>query len=281
MIEIKVECFNLKATLECGQCFRWKKIDENEYIGVIKDRVIRVKQIGDMLKVWSNNEKDLKNVVINYFSLDKDYKKIEEEISCIDDNIQKSLKNSSGLRHLNQDFFECLISYIISANNNIPRISKSVNEISKRYGKKVMFENEEYYLFPTINELKDVTIEDYRNCGVGFRDKYLYSTVNMIINDNIELEKLKKYDTLKLKKILLSFKGVGNKVADCILLFSCGKSEVFPIDVWVEKVMKKLYFDNKENVTKAQILEYACTNFRQYSGIVQQHLFYNIREGII
>lgn len=281
MIEIKVECFNLKATLECGQCFRWKKIDENEYIGVIKDRVIRVKQIGDMLKVWSNNEKDLKNVVINYFSLDKDYKKIEEKISCIDANIQKSLKNSSGLRHLNQDFFECLISYIISANNNIPRISKSVNEISKRYGKKVMFENEEYYLFPTINELKDVTIEDYRNCGVGFRDKYLYSTVNMIINDNIELEKLKKYDTLKLKKILLSFKGVGNKVADCILLFSCGKSEVFPIDVWVEKVMKKLYFDNKENVTKAQILEYACTNFRQYSGIVQQHLFYNIREGII
>ena len=135
MIEIKVECFNLKATLECGQCFRWKKIDENEYIGVIKDRVIRVKQIGDMLKVWSNNEKDLKNVVINYFSLDKDYKKIEEKISCIDANIQKSLKNSSGLRHLNQDFFECLISYIISANNNIPRISKSVNEISKRYGK--------------------------------------------------------------------------------------------------------------------------------------------------
>lgn len=281
MIEIKVECFNLKATLECGQCFRWKKIDENEYIGVIKDRVIRVKQIGDMLKVWSNNEKDLKNVVINYFSLDKDYKKIEEEISCIDDNIQKSLKNSSGLRHLNQDFFECLISYIISANNNIPRISKSVNEISKRYGKKVMFENEEYYLFPTINELKDVTIEDYRNCGVGFRDKYLYSTVNMIINDNIELEKLKKYDTLKLKKILLSFKGVGNKVADCILLFSCGKSEVFPIDVWVEKVMKKLYFDNKEDVTKTQILEYACTNFKQYSGIVQQHLFYNIRENMI
>lgn len=281
MIEIKVECFNLKATLECGQCFRWKKIDENEYIGVIKDRVIRVKQIGDMLKVWSNNEKDLKNVVINYFSLDKDYKKIEEEISCIDDNIQKSLKNSSGLRHLNQDFFECLISYIISANNNIPRISKSVNEISKRYGKKVMFENEEYYLFPTIDELKDVTIEDYRNCGVGFRDKYLYSTVNMIINDNIELEELKKYDTLKLKKILLSFKGVGNKVADCILLFSCGKSEVFPIDVWVEKVMKKLYFDNKEDVTKTQILEYACTNFKQYSGIVQQHLFYNIREGII
>ena len=144
-----------------------------------------------------------------------------------------------------------------------------------------MFENEEYYLFPTINELKDVTIEDYRNCGVGFRDKYLYSTVNMIINDNIELEKLKKYDTLKLKKILLSFKGVGNKVADCILLFSCGKSEVFPIDVWVEKVMKKLYFDNKEDVTKAQILEYACTNFKQYSGIVQQHLFYNIRENMI
>lgn len=281
MIEVKVECFNLKATLECGQCFRWKKIDENEYIGVIKDRVIRVKQIGDILKVWSNNEKDLKNVVINYFSLDKDYKKIEKEISCIDNNIQKSLKNSSGLRHLNQDFFECLISYIISANNNIPRISKSVNEISKRYGKKVMFENEEYYLFPTINELKDVTIEDYRNCGVGFRDKYLYSTVNMIINDNIELEKLKKYDTLKLKKILLSFKGVGSKVADCILLFACGKSEVFPIDVWVEKVMKKLYFDNKEDVTKAQILEYACTNFKQYSGIVQQHLFYNIRENMI
>ncbi len=278
-IKIKVDCFNLKYTLECGQCFRWKNID-NYYVGVIKDRVIKIRQDGDYLYVKSNNMDNLEKVVKDYFELDKDYESVEKRIVKVDDYVKEAIKNTSGLRHLNQDFFETIISYIISANNNIPRISKSVNEISKRYGDKIEFEGEEYYLFPTPKQLENVSVEDYRSCGVGFRDKYIYDTVKRINSKQIDLEKMQQMDTVSLRKELLDLMGVGPKVADCILLFSCNREEVFPIDVWVERVMEKLYF-NDQVTAKKKILEYANSHFGEDAGIIQQHLFYNIREKMI
>lgn len=283
-ITIKVNFFNLKYTLECGQCFRWKEVEdeENTYIGVIKDRVIKIKQEGDKIFVRSNNMENLEQVVTEYFDLNKDYQKIEQEISSIDNHVKEAVKRSSGLRLLNQDFFETLISYIISANNNIPRISKSVNEISKRYGKKIIFENEEYYLFPTAKELENVSIDEYRKCGVGFRDSYIYSTVKDILEGKFDIYSINDKKTATLRKELLNLKGVGPKVADCILLFACGRGEVFPIDVWVERVMSVLYFkETNGKMKKRDILEYAYNNFKDYAGIVQQHLFYNMREKMI
>ncbi len=279
-IGLDVKCFNLKYTLECGQCFRWNKIDENAYIGVVKDRVLKVRQEENKIFVKSDKEENLEKVVRYYFDLDRDYEKLEKKIVLIDDNIAKAVKNTSGLRNLNQDFFEMLISYIISANNNIPRISKSVNEISKRYGKEIEFEGKKYYLFPTPDELKDVTIDEFRECGVGFRDKYIYKTVEKINNKEIDLEQMQKLDTEKLKAALLSLMGVGPKVADCILLFSCARQEVFPIDVWVQRIMRRLYYNNEE-VSKNEILRYARENFGENAGIIQQHLFYNVRENMI
>lgn len=279
-VELDVKCFNLKYTLECGQCFRWNKIDENTYIGVVKDRVLKVRQEGNKIFIKSDKEENLEKVVRYYFDLDRDYEKLEKKIVLIDDNIAKAVKNTSGLRNLNQDFFEMLISYIISANNNIPRISKSVNEISKRYGKEIEFEGQKYYLFPTPDELKDVTIDEFRECGVGFRDKYIYKTVEKINNKEIDLEQMQKLDTEKLKAALLSLMGVGPKVADCILLFSCARQEVFPIDVWVQRIMRRLYYNNEE-VSKNEILRYARENFGENAGIIQQHLFYNVRENMI
>ena len=279
-LKIDVKCFNLKYTLECGQCFRWKKIDEDYYVGVIKDRVIKIKQNKDTLYIISSNMEDLEDVVRHYFNLDLDYTSIEKRISIVDDNVKKAVTNTSGLRFLKQDFFETIISYIISANNNIPRISKSVNEISRRYGSEVELDGEKYYLFPTPEQLKNVKVEEYRECGVGFRDKYIYNTVAKINNKEIDLDELFKMDTQNLKKELLSLMGVGPKVADCILLFSCSRLEVFPVDTWVEKIMTKLYFNNKE-ASKKQIQDYAKNNFKNDAGIIQQHLFYNIREGMI
>ena len=258
-IKIKVNCFNLKYTLECGQCFRWKYLD-GYYVGVIKDRVIKIRQDKDYLYVKSNNMDNIENVVRDYFELDKDYESIEKRIVKVDDYVKEAIKNTSGLRHLNQDFFETIISYIISANNNIPRISKSVNEISKRYGKKIEFEGEDYYLFPTPKQLENVTVDDYRSCGVGFRDKYIYDTVKRINEKQVDLDNIQKMDTLDLRKELLNLMGVGPKVADCILLFSCNREEVFPIDVWVERIMEKLYF-NSQTTTKKKILEYATSHF--------------------
>ena len=281
-IQIQVKCFNLKYTLECGQCFRWEKISEEKdtYIGVIFDRVLKVRQIGNMLYVSSNNMENLEEVVKKYFDLYKDYEAVEKRISKVDKNVSKAVKNTSGIRHLNQAFFETLISYIISANNNIPRISKSVKEISKRYGNKIDFEGKAYYLFPTPQQLKDVSKEEYRSCGVGFRDSYILNTVKEVLDGKIDFEKLDEMTTDELRKLLLTLKGVGPKVADCILLFSCNRQEVFPIDVWVERVMSVLYFkEAKGTMSKKEILKYADEKFGKDAGIIQQHLFYNMREG--
>lgn len=283
-ISLKCECFNLQYTVECGQCFRWEKINgkDNTYIGVIKDRVIEISQNGDTLNIRSNNMDNIEEVVIDYFDLNVDYKKIENHISKIDNNVRKAVQNTTGIRILNQDIFETLISFIISANNNIPRISKSIKDISKKYGKKVTFDNEDYYLFPTALELKEVTEEDYRKCGVGFRAKYIKNTVSDILNEKVNINKFGNLETQKVREILMTMQGVGPKVADCILLFACRRREVFPIDVWVERVMCLLYFKETNKVLKKkEILEYAKYNFGEYAGIVQQHLFHNIREKMI
>lgn len=276
---IKVECFNLLHTLECGQCFRWKKTNNlNEYIGVIQDRVICVRQEDDKLYISSNNIENLEKVVCNYFDLNCDYKKIENEISKIDINILSAIKNSSGIRILNQAAFETIISYIISANNNIPRISRAIEDISKKYGEKVQFKNENYYLFPTCEDLKDVTKDEFRKCGVGFRDKYIKNVVNEILIKDIDVEMFKNLNINEIRDNLIKFQGVGPKVSDCILLFAYDKKQVFPIDVWVERVMNRLYFKGSlKNVRKTEILQYANENFGEYAGIIQQHLFYNIR----
>lgn len=283
----EVNCFNLKYTLECGQCFRWKKQssenkDEMCYIGVIQDRVIKIRQIGNQVFIKSNKEENLDEVVSSYFDFNQDYQKIENRIQKVDEYVQKSVSNTSGIHHLNQAFFETLMSYIISANNNIPRITKSVFDLSFYYGKKVMFEEQTYYLFPTPEELANVTEEQYRKCGAGFRARYLKNTVKDMIDKKLTEEKIQRLTTEQLQKELLTFQGVGPKVADCIMLFSCQRQEVFPIDVWVERVMTMLYFKERQaKVKKQDILDYAKTHFKNDAGIIQQHLFYNIRENLI
>lgn len=285
-IKINVKCFNLKYTLECGQCFRWEKVYEDDnkitYIGVILDRVVSISQINNTLIVSSSNMNGIEKIIKKYFDLDVDYEKIEKNISKIDNNIKKAVSNTTGIRILNQEFFEMVISYIISANNNIKRISKSVNEISKRYGKEVIYNNSKYYLFPTIESLKDVTEEEFKNCGVGFRARYIKNTIKYMLNNNIDYEYIKKLDTEFAKVELMKLQGVGEKVASCILLFSLNRKEVFPIDVWVERIMSKIYFyELNGKSSKKEILNYAKSNFKENCGIIQQHLFYNVRENLI
>lgn len=276
---LKVDTFNLKYTLECGQCFRWEKVGDNEYVGVIKDRVLRVKQEKDMLYVWSNKKENLENVVKDYFDLNKDYLTIEKEISKIDKNIQQAVTFSSGIRILKQPLFETFISYIISANNNIKRISKSVNDISKTYGQEVEFEGKSYYLFPSIEEFSCCNNETLLKCGLGFRSRYVVHNTELLKEKPELLKDITKLPTSEAKKALMGFLGVGPKVADCIMLFSMDRSEVFPIDVWVKRIMEKLYF--KRNTTIREIDKFATDMFGINAGIIQQHLFYNVREGVL
>ncbi len=283
---MKTDCFNLLDTLECGQCFRWTRVDsgnedryKSEFIGVISDRVIRIRQNGDHIFVFSNVKENLKEKICYYFDLYNNYKKIEKVISYMDDNIKKSLENTSGIHILNQDNPETLLSYIISSNNNIPRIKKSIAEISKRYGTHVIFEDKDYYLFPTLEQLRNVTVAEFKECGVGFRDKYLVKTIADLLETNICNEQTSKLSNAQLKKVLMTFVGVGPKVADCVMLFSLGRQDVFPVDVWVKRVMEKLYFEKEASIK--EIERYAARNFGEYAGIVQQHLFHNIRNEMI
>ena len=278
-LELDIECFNLKYTLECGQCFRWEKVDETTYIGVIQDRVIKITQNGNKIYIWSSLKENLKQVVYDYFDLAKDYTCLEKDIAELDSNVKESLKYSSGIHILNQPLFETIISYIISANNNIKRISRSVKDISKKYGTKVMFEDKEYYLFPTLNEMKNASVDELLACGTGFRARYIKNTIKCFEENKDFLYELEKQDTVAARKMLTSLMGVGPKVADCILLFALKRGEVFPVDVWVKRIMEKLYF--KSDVSIKKISKFANEKFGEHAGIVQQHLFHNVREGNI
>ena len=178
--------------------------------------------------------------------------------------------------------WETIISFIISANNNIPRIKGIIERLSKAYGDKIEYEGKEYYTFPTPEELRNVSVQDFRNLGLGFRDIRLYETTHKILDKEVDLDKLKKMPTKMAREELLRLSGVGPKVADCILLFSTLKRfDVFPIDVWVRRVMNDLYIKNEDEtkVTKKEIQQLADKKFGNLQGLAQQYLFYWKREN--
>ena len=277
MIE-NIKSFEPVHIFECGQCFRWNKEKDGSYIGVFKNNVIKVEKKENNVIFKGICEKDIKEICIDYFSLNENYEKIKQDLSKIDDNLKTSIKFGDGIRILHQDLWETIISFIISANNNIPRIKKIIERISKKYGKKIVFKNKEYYTFPTPEELSKASVEDLRNIGLGFRDVRVYETTRKIYNGEIDLENLEKEKNIeKIEETLLTLPGIGPKVADCIMLFALKKYQVFPIDVWVRRVISELYFDNKEQKTQ-KIKEFARNYYGNKAGLAQQYLFYWRRE---
>ena len=269
-----LDSFELRDIFDCGQCFRWNEQEDGSYTGVFKGNVLNVKKEGNKVTFKGICNGDIKEVVEDYFDLNRDYKKIKEYLSKIDDNMKKSVEYGKGIRILNQDLWETIISFIISANNNIPRIKGIIERLSKNYGEEIEYNGEKYYTFPTAEELKDVSVEKYRELGLGFRDIRLYETTKMILNGEVDIDNLRNK--------LLTLSGVGPKVADCILLFSDLKRfEVFPIDVWVRRVMNDLYIKNEDEtkVNKKQIEKIAKEKFGNLAGLAQQYLFYWRREA--
>lgn len=275
--------FELKDIFECGQCFRWNLKEDGSYTGIFGKNVLNVKK-EDRKIVFEGicTDDDIINVVVNYFDLNRDYEEIKRKLAKVDRNLSTSIKYGQGIRILNQDLWETIVSFIISANNNIPRIKGIIERICAKYGDEIIWNNEKYYLFPTPERLKDVSIEDFRNLGLGFRDVRLYETTHMILDGKLDFYELhKEKDTAKIKEKLLSLSGVGPKVADCILLFSTLKRfEVFPIDVWVRRVMNELYIknDDETKVNKNTIEKIAKEKFGDLAGLAQQYLFYWKRE---
>ena len=280
----KPETFDLKDIFECGQCFRWNKEENGSYTGIWKENVVNIKKEGqDFVFTGICKNNNLEEEIQKYFDLDRDYEQIKKELSKKDEYMKTSIAYGKGIRILNQDLWETIISFIISANNNIPRIKGIIERLSKAYGDKIEWNGKEYYTFPTPRELKDVTVEEYRKLGLGFRDIRLYETTKMILDGKVDLKKLEQNpNTMEVRDELLSLSGVGPKVADCILLFSDLKRlEVFPIDVWVRRVMNDLYIRNEDEtkVSKKQIEKIAKNKFGNLAGLAQQYLFYWRREA--
>ena len=270
--------FEPKHIFECGQCFRWDEEQDGSYTGIVKNNVINVKKVDNSIIFLSYGADKLEQLAIDYFDLSRDYEEIKGTLSKIDIYLENSIKYGSGIRILNQDLWETIISFIISANNNIPRIKGIINRISQKYGNKIEWKGKEYYTFPTVENLAKASVEDLRALGLGFRDVRVYETTHKVLNKEVDLNKMhEEKDTQKVRDTLLTLSGVGPKVADCILLFSTLKRfDVFPIDVWVRRVMNELYIKNEDEtkVNKREIEKLAKEKYGDLEGLAQQYLFY-------
>ena len=279
-LQLRVTDFHPDHTLDCGQCFRWNKEMDGSYTGIASGRIVNLtfvpkkassrtnpkSGILDGAILLENAEETDRDFWTNYFDLNTDYGRIKKSLSEADPIVAEAIQFGGGMRILRQEPWETLVSFILSANNNIPRIKKCVESLAFYFGEPAgVFRGQTYYNLPTPERLASLTTEDLDICKLGYRAKYLISTANEIMYRGIET----------LEDCIDSLSGVGPKVANCILLFSLAKLHRFPIDVWVRKVMHELYgFDEKD--TKA-MTAFADRVFGPYAGIAQQYLFYYMR----
>lgn len=272
--------FNLNQIFESGQGFRWKKQNDNSYTGVVKGKVINVSQIEDTLYLKNTNMNDFKNIWYKYFALDIDYSDIKDKIIKMDSNLKPALEFGYGLRILDLDEWEMLITFILSTNNSIQMVTKVIDILCERYGDYIgEYQGEKYYTFPTPNKLASLSLDELRKCSTGFRDKYIKSVSEVISNNQFDLYALSNIDTNSCINSLKTLNGVGMKVADCIAMFSMRKRDIFPVDIWMKRVMTELYLDEDMSVPK--IRTFAIDKFGDLSSYVQHYLFYYAREKSI
>ena len=255
--------FDIVKTFECGQCFRWNQNPDGSFAGIIDRSVITVYQQNDKIIFKNLNINKHYDKIKKYFDLERNYEKINHDISNLY-FIGDACKYSRGIRILKQEPFETLISFIISQNNNIPRIKKIINRLCEKFGKKI---SNEYYSFPTIEDLSNISIDDLSELKCGFRDKYIIDAINKIKNQEIILNDIYNMDVETARKKLMEIKGVGNKVADCVLLYGFSKTDCFPTDTWIKKTMATFFKNGLPKVKK------------EYLGIIQQYIFYYVRNN--
>jgi len=274
--------FNLGFTLDCGQAFRWNKRGEWWY-GVVREKGFKIRQVSSKLE-FENVDADF---VKDYFGLRDDLPKIFSQIT-IDKHIKAAVEKFNGLRILRQDPWECLISYICATYKNIPAIRQMLFNLSKKFGNKKAFNSYEFHTFPTPTRLAKTSIKELAECGVGYRAKYISETAKTIYGNDFKLEGLKKKGYEKTRRELLTFPGVGLKVADCVLLFSLGKLEAFPVDTWLKRIIIKYYTSHfpkefiKKILSKKSLANseykrlnlFGRRNFGRYAGYAQEYLYH-------
>lgn len=269
--------FNAVHTFECGQCFRWIKQIDGSYTGVVGDNVFNIREDGDTVFIEASSD-EAGEILSGYLDFSRDYTLIKKRLS---DNhvLKKAVEFGYGIRILKQNHWECLASFIISANNRIPMIMRAVENIARDFGKPVEFKGKTYYTFPGPDELLKVEEDKITLCGVGFRCKYIKHAARMVSSGEINLEHIEKLDSSEAREELMKIPGVGPKIADCVLLYSYGKTDVFPTDVWIKRVVEVLFFGREAKLPEIQ--EFAGTRFGELAGFAQQYLFYYARENKI
>ncbi|MGN0602039.1 MAG: DNA-3-methyladenine glycosylase family protein [Oscillospiraceae bacterium] len=255
-IIIKQEDFDLDDTLDCGQAFRWNKIDRDTYQGYFFNTPLLIKSENKkdgIFRLYNTNEDELKNIWCSYFDFETDYGSLKKRFAE-DETLSKACEYAGGIRILKQNSWEALSSFIISQNNNIPRIKGIIGRLCDHYNS-----------YPEPAKMASETVESLSYLRSGFRAKYIIDAVSKVNSGELNLEHIKSMPIEDARKALMSIKGVGPKVAECVLLFGMYRTEAFPIDVWVKRVMERWYPNGLPECTKG------------FEGIAQQYLFHYIR----
>ncbi len=276
-MKLKVEdSFLLSHILKCGQTFRYEELGEEKFSVCSADKRIMIEQKGNIIDV-SCSEEEFNSYWRKFFDLDLNYGEVKEKIREIEPKISDYIDKLYGIRILKQEPFEMFITFIISQNNSMYNIKRVVTNICENYGEKKEDEFGVYYAFPSVEALSKVSREEFRELKAGFRDKYLVDAISKINSGEINLNEFYELSTKEGRKKLMTIKGVGRKVADCILLFGYYKMDVFPVDVWIRRALTNLYFEGQK-VKDEVLLDKAYEVFGDLSGIAQQYVFYGIIE---
>ena len=276
--------FDIEDILECGQCFHFTRIGEREYELIAFGRYLHIKQSVDeksgktRIVLYDTKIEDYNLIWSKYFDMDTDYGDIKSRVLDSDERLKEAVEAKAGIRILKQDFFETLISFIISQNKQIPHIKQIVHTISERYGEGIsLADGRTVYTFPTVERLYEVSEDELRECKVGFRAPYIRNAVVKVYNKDISEEKLKGMSFNRARDELMTIKGVGEKVANCVLLYGLSFTNAFPVDVWMKRIMEYMYFN--EDTKKEVIEKFAYERYGEYAGYAQQYLFYYGREN--
>ena len=273
LVIVKTDDFDLPSILECGQCFRFEKLDEQSYRLIAFGRLLYAHQDNDKVTLHDKSNQDY-NQWISYFDLDRDYGAIKARLSK-DPILSRAIAYAPGIRMLSQDPWEVTVSFIISQNNRIPQIMQVVKNISAAYGVLI---DDGIHAFPRLDQLIKANAEELRGLKTGFRDKYIVDAINAAREGRLDISRQSTLDTAALKQSLLDIKGIGEKVAHCILLFGYGRYNSFPVDTWIKKVMERLYFKGQTTPLK-EIYSFAEAHFGEYAGFANQYLFHYMRSN--
>jgi len=265
-LKLNISPFDLKETFECGQCFRWNENPDGSYTGIAFGRVLNIQKkdgeilLSDSSPVWEE-----------YFDLNTDYNAIIESLKT-DSVMEGAIKDGCGIRILKQEFSESVISFIISQNNNIPRIKTIIENLCKSFGKNL---GSNCFSFPEMSTLAELSPEDLSFLKAGYRDSYIIDAAQKLSLKQLDMDIIKNAPIEEARAEISKIKGVGPKVADCILLFGAYRTEVFPTDVWMKKVLTHFYGFN--TLTPKEINRFASEKFGSLAGYAQQYLFNSAR----